>query len=47
MQPVEIFHNQGTVVLRARASSYFFCPAVKELQGLKKPQAFDFSKTKP
>ena len=46
MQPVEIFHNQGTVVLRARASELLILPYyVKELQGLKKPQAFaDFFK---
>jgi hypothetical protein len=41
VQPVEIFHNQGTVVLRARASELLILPFhVKELQGLKKPQGF-------
>ena len=41
MQPVEIFHNQGTIVLRARSSELLILPFhVKELQGLKKPQSF-------
>ena len=41
MQPVEIVHNEGAVVLRARASELLILPFhVKELQGLKKPQGF-------
>ena len=41
MQPVEIIHNDGNVVLRARTSELLILSLhVKELQALKKPSAF-------